>query len=357
VQLSCRRTRYRWLIFCLAELILLPPLVIVSTALGFVLVGASHMQPPFWHYVANGWKIPAFMTFLFGSGFAVYREMENRLQQRNRELQYAVQQEIASGEQQAQDLERAREIQRAFLPKDIAQVPGFEVVTAWEPARLVGGDYYEVIRLSDSKVGICIADVVGKGVSAALLMANVQATVRASASELATSSWLCSKVNGVLCSNLADDKFVTLLYGILDAQQHTLQYTNAGHIPPVAMRTSGSTEPLNDGGAVLRIFPGWKYEDAITRLAPGDRLFLFTDGITEAMRPEGREFGEAGLLSAVRAGKELSPSELNTHLLTRVNEFCNSQLHDDATLMVVAALEDNESCEGSNAEWSGIRFS
>jgi serine phosphatase RsbU (regulator of sigma subunit) len=75
------------------------------------------------------------------------------------------------------------------------------------------------------------------------------------------------------------------------------------------------------------------------------------------MRPDGQEFGEAGLLSAVRTGKDSSPSELKTHLLTRVNEFCNSQLHDDATLMVVAALEDSESCEGSNAEWSGIRFS
>jgi sigma-B regulation protein RsbU (phosphoserine phosphatase) len=186
-------------------------------------------------------------------------------------------------------------------------------------------------------------------------MANVQATVRAYASELATSSWLCSKVNGVLCSNLADDKFVTLFYGILDAQQHTLQYTNAGHLPPVVMRANGVAEQLSDGGAVLGVFPAWKYEDSIARLGPGDRILLFTDGITEAMRADGQEFGEAGLVRAARLGAELTLSDLKTDLLARVNQFCNSQLQDDATLMVIAAVESNDSHENSTAECSGMR--
>jgi sigma-B regulation protein RsbU (phosphoserine phosphatase) len=343
LRMSCRGAPYRWLVFLLVELILLPPLVIVSTAIGFVLLDSTRMQPPFWHYVANGWKIPAFMTFLFGTGFAVYRQMEDRLQRRNRELQQAVEMEIAGREQQEQDLERAREIQRALLPREIAQVAGFEVVAAWEPARVVGGDYYDVIRLSDTKLGICIADVVGKGVSAALLMANVQATVRAYASEFATSSWLCSKVNGVLCNNLAADKFVTLFYGVLDAGLHTLQYTNAGHLPPIVMHASGVAESLNGGGAVLGVFPGWKYEDGIIRLSPGDRLLLFTDGITEAMSADGQEFGEAGMLSAARRGADLAPSDLKSHMLVQVNQFCDSQLHDDATLMVIAALASENS--------------
>ena len=100
-----------------------------------------------------------------------------------------------------------------------------------------------------------------------------------------------------------------------------------------------------------------KYEDGITRLAPGDRLFLFTDGITEAMRSDGQEFGEAGLLNAARSGADLAPADLKTHLLARLNAFCNSQLHDDATLMVVAAVDLNESRESSTAEFSGIRLS
>ncbi len=357
IYLPVQRFPYNWMLFTWAEFCLIPPIFIVSTAVGFALFGPAHMTPPFWRYVATGWKVPALMCYLFGAAYNFHRQTRECLENRNRELQKVVESEIAGRELQEQDLERAREIQRALLPKDIAQVAGFEVVAAWEPARLVGGDYYDVIRLSDSKLGICIADVVGKGVSAALLMANVQATVRAYASEFATSSWLCSKVNGVLCSNLADDKFVTLFYGILDAQQHTLQYTNAGHLPPVVMRAAGAAEQLSNGGAVLGVFPGWKYEDGITRLAPGDRLFLFTDGITEAMRADGQEFGEAGVLRAARSGATLALSDLKTHLLERVNQYCNSQLHDDATLMVIAAVESNDSRASSTAECSGARSS
>ena len=245
--------------------------------------------------------------------------------------------EVASRELQEQDLERAREIQQALLPKEIAQVPGFEVAAAWEPARVVGGDYYDVIRLSPTKLGICIADVVGKGVSAALLMASTQATVRAYASETATPSWLCSRVNEVLCSNLAADKFVTLFYGVLDSERSTLHYTNAGHLPPLLLRSSGIVERLSVGGAVLGIFPGWKFEDASVQLDPGSRLLLYTDGITEAMRSDEEEFSESGLLEAARRGSALAPADLKSHLLATVNAFCNSQLHDDATLLLIAA--------------------
>ena len=357
IYLPAQRFPYDWMLFTWAEFCVIPPIFIVSTAVGFAFFSPAHMTPPFWRYVATGWKIPALMCYLFGAAYNFHRQTRECLESRNRELQQAVESEIAGRELQEQDLGRAREIQRALLPKEIAQVAGFEVVAAWEPARVVGGDYYDVIRLSDTKLGICIADVVGKGVSAALLMANVQATVRAYASELATSSWLCSKVNGVLCSNLADDKFVTLFYGILDAQQHTLQYTNAGHLPPVVMRANGVAEQLSDGGAVLGVFPAWKYEDSIARLGPGDRILLFTDGITEAMRADGQEFGEAGLLRAARLGAELTLSDLKTDLLARVNQFCNSQLQDDATLMVIAAVESNDSHESSTAECSGMRLS
>jgi sigma-B regulation protein RsbU (phosphoserine phosphatase) len=112
-------------------------------------------------------------------------------------------------EMQEQELQRAREIQQSLLPKEIPQLPGFQVAGAWLPARTVGGDYYDVMRLGENKIGVCIADVVGKGVSAALLMANVQATVRAFARESESPAWVCDRVNKVLCGNIADGKFVT----------------------------------------------------------------------------------------------------------------------------------------------------
>ena len=326
-----------WLIFGLAESCLIPSFFLVTVAIGFRLFGPAQMTPPFWRYVATGWKMPVLMAFLFGIAYNFFRRASERMEQRNRELQYAVEREVAGRELQEQDLERAREIQQALLPKEIAQVPGFEVVAAWEPARVVGGDYYDVIRLTDTKIAICIADVVGKGVSAALLMANVQASVRAYASPQATASWVCGRVNEVLCSNLAADKFVTLFYGILDAQARTLQYSNAGHLPPLLVRSDGSAYNLSEGGAVLGVFPDWNYTEGFAQLAPGDRLLLFTDGITEAARLDGEEFGESRVLKVVQAAAALSLGELKVSLLTEVNQFCNSHLHDDATLLLICA--------------------
>jgi phosphoserine phosphatase RsbU/P len=330
-----------WLLFGLAELCLIPLFFLATVAIGFVLFGPRYMTPPFWHYVESGWKMPVLMAAVFGIAYNFFRRASERMEQRNRELQDAVEREVAGRELQEQDLERAREIQQSLLPKEIAQVPGFEVIAAWEPARLVGGDYYDVIRLTGTKLAICIADVVGKGVSAALLMANVQATVRAYASEQAAPSWLCRRVNEVLCDNLAADKFVTLFYGILDAESRTFRYTNAGHLPPLLVRADGSCDKLSDGGAVLGVFRKWNYDDGLATLAPGDRLFLFTDGITEAARHDGEEFGEAGLLQAAQDGAAFSAGEMKTHLLAEVNRFCNSQLHDDATLLLIAAQATN----------------
>jgi phosphoserine phosphatase RsbU/P len=317
---------------------LIPLFFLAVVAIGIPLLGTQHMTGPVWHYVSTGWKIPLLMTFVLGVAYNFYRQASERLERRNRELEHAVEKEVAGRELQEQDLERAREIQQALLPKKIAQVPDFEVVAAWEPARVVGGDYYDVIRLSETKLGICIADVVGKGVSAALLMANVQATVRAYASEQAAPSWLCRRVNEVLCSNLATDKFVTLFYGILDAEARTLRYTTAGHLPPLLVHRDGGHEALREGGAVLGVFRDWSFREGLAQLRPGDRVFLFTDGITEAMRADGEEFGEAGVLRAAIAGDECSPVDVKERLLAAVNEFCNSQLHDDATLLLIATV-------------------
>jgi len=286
----------------------------------------------------DGWKFPAVATLVVGIVTELYQSTKDRLERRNVDLERAIETETAQREVQEQELERAREIQMNLLPKDIPQVAGFEIAGIWEPARTVGGDYFDVIRLSDTKVAICIADVVGKSVSAAFLMANVQATVRAFASESSSPAWLCGRVNSVLCSNIATGKFVTLFYGVLDAARGTLQYTNAGHLSPIRVTAAGHVQQLSSNGALLGVFPQWKFEEASLDLTAGDRLVLFTDGITEAMKPDGEEFGEERLVHLTRALAAEAPLALQNQLLSDVKKFCDSQLHDDATLVVVGAM-------------------
>jgi phosphoserine phosphatase RsbU/P len=215
----------------------------------------------------------------------------------------------------------------------------------------VGGDYFDVIKFSDTKLGICIADVVGKSVSAALLMANVQASVRAFASESVSPSALCARVNSVLCANIASGKFVTLFYGVLDSELQSFIYTNAGHLLPLLIRANCDVTELRNEGAVLGVFPEWKYDDSVIALNPGDRLLLFTDGITEAALPgSDEEFGELRLIASAQVHSEDSTTELKSRLLTDVKDFCASQLRDDATLVVVSALPSSPTTWKGTAE-------
>ena len=327
-----------WLTYLLLLLVFTPVAVVLSTTVIYF-VTFSAPRSPLVAVLKGSWKFPFVATVIFGIVAQIYYATKTRLERSNRELQQTVHLEIAQRELQAQELERAREIQQALMPKQIPQIPGFDIAGAWEPARVVGGDYFDVIKLSENKLGICIADVVGKSVSAALLMANVQATVRAFASDAASPAWLCNRVNSVLCNNIASGKFVTLFYGVLDANRRTLAYTNAGHLHPILVNGSRSVQQLENGGALLGVFPEWKYEDSIAQLAPGDRLLLFTDGITEAAKPDGEEFGEQRLIDAATSLAKRSSAELRDQLLTEAKGFCDSQLQDDATLIVVGVSE------------------
>ncbi len=293
-----------------------------------------------WQILSSGWKFPFMATMIVGISTQLYRRMRERLESSNRELRQKVELDAAERDLREKELQQAREIQQSLLPKQIPQVPGFEIEGAWEPARVVGGDYFDVIRLSETKLGICIADVVGKSVSAALLMANVQASVRAFASESVTPSALCSRVNSVLCSSISTGKFVTFFYGVLDAERQTFEYTNAGHLHPLVLRPGGDVQELTNGGAVLGVFPDWQYKDSWLQFHPGDRLLLFTDGITEASLQDGEEFGEERLVEGARRHHEKSTVDLKALLLAEVKQYCSYQLQDDATLIVVSALPE-----------------
>lgn len=325
---------YNWLIFLPVLLVLVLPVYLISSALVWAI--APPAPQTYLHLIRTGWKLPYLVTFVFGVLAFLYQTTKEQLERRNAELQQTMDAGAARLELQEQELQRAEEIQRSLLPKQIPQIPGFEVAAAWLPARTVGGDYFDVLRLGDHRLGVCIADVVGKGVSAALLMANVQAAVRAFASDSESPARLCAKVNGLLCENIATGKFVTFLYAVLDGESHTIQYCNAGHLYPILV-SSASVRTLEPGGAVLGVFPDWQYEDATVELRAGDRLFLFTDGITEASDTGGNEFEEARIAAFAKDNRALSAHELNSCLLAEASAFCRNQFQDDATLLVIAA--------------------
>jgi len=326
---------YDLLIFLTVLLVLTTPIYLIATVVVWLI--APPYPQTLSHPITTGWKFPFLVTFVFGVLSFSYHSTKERLERRNIELQQTVERGTARLEMQEHELERAREIQQSLLPKKIPQLPGFEVAGAWQPASTVSGDYYDVLRLGDHRLGICIADVVGKGVSAALLMANVQAAVRAFASDSESPAQVCGKVNTLLHENIATGKFVTFFYGILDGEMRTFQYSNAGHLYPILV-SGGSSRMLEQGGAVLGVFPAWTYEDSMIEMRTGDRLLLFTDGITEASNANGEEFGDAGIATFALANRSLSAKDLNSRLLSQVTLYCGAQFRDDATLLVIAAL-------------------
>ncbi len=309
--------------------------VTLSTLVVFLV--SAEGQGDFKYFLSTGWKFPAVANMIFGMAVFIYQETKRHLEERNRQLERTVELGAIERELDAAELKQAREIQEGLLPKELPQLTEFEITGAWEPAQLVGGDYYDVIRLGKDKLAICIADVVGKGISAALLMANVQASVRAFASETVSPSYVCSRINSVLCANLASGKFVTLFYGVLDASSRILQYTNAGHLRPILIGGDGKLKHLENGGALLGVFPDWKYENSTIELDPGDLFMAFTDGITEAMDRDGEEFGEERLIQVAKNTGQQSIEDLKAQLLGSVQEFCNFQMRDDATLILIAA--------------------
>lgn len=324
---------YDWIIFLVLLCILTVPVYLLSTVIVWLIAPPS--AQPLSHLITSGWKMPFLITIVYGLMNFLHGRSKARLERRNVELQRMVQAGAARLEIQDEELQRAREIQMSLLPKDIPQLPGFEVASAWQPARAVGGDYFDVLKLGESRLAICIADVSGKGVPAALLMANVQASLRASVRDLDSPARVCSIINGILCESIAADRFVTFFCGVLDSASHTFRYCNAGHPYPVLV-SSSTVRTLDQGGAVLGVFPAWTYQQSSVDLRSGDRLLLFTDGITEAEGPHGEEFGMERVAAFAKTHAANSAGRMNQQLLAQVTEFCGAQFRDDATLLVLA---------------------
>jgi phosphoserine phosphatase RsbU/P len=251
----------------------------------------------------------------------------------------ARQEAILHLQEQEREIAEAKAIQEKLLPREIPQMAGYELASAWQSAGLVGGDSFDILPLGEETLAICIADVAGKGMPAALLMSNLQAAVRGLSSLSVAPNLLCSRLNSLIYRNTASDRFITFFYAQLDGATRRLAYVNAGHNAPFVVRSDGSHERLRDGGAVLGVFPSRNYQMGSAQLSSGDRVILFTDGVTEACSSEGEEFGEARLLHLLEDHRALSADELQAKILAVVAEFCGGRWRDDATLLVLAVGE------------------
>ena len=261
----------------------------------------------------------------------------------NATLLATVRSEIAAGrerrrrtEDDRRELDEARRIQRKLLPTSVPQIEGCEISTHWQPAAGVGGDCYDAIGFGPSRIALSIADVVGKGIPAALLMSNLQAAVRAFATEAARPAELCQQVNRILCGRIAEGRFISFFYCVADTTLGTLTYSNAGHYAPMLVRADGTVERLTQGGAVLGVFGDAAYEQGQVSTTSGDRVIFFTDGVTEARNSNEEEFGEERLLAAAIANRGCSAPALQARLSEEVAAFTSDTFQDDATLIVLA---------------------
>jgi serine phosphatase RsbU (regulator of sigma subunit) len=232
------------------------------------------------------------------------------------------------------EFQQALEIQQSLLPKELPRFAEIELAALWQPARTVAGDYYDVLVFNDRKFGVCIADVAGKGMPAAMLMSNLQAAVNAIADADLPPHSVCQKVARVVRTNLAGGKFVSFFYALFDLDAMTIRYCNAGHNPPLLLRSNGERLSLEKGGPVFaRMMSGGTYTDQVVRLQDGDRLVLFTDGVTEARGENDEDFGEERLAEIVRSAP-YGAREIRTAILEAIETFASGKLLDDVTLLV-----------------------
>ena len=231
------------------------------------------------------------------------------------------------------ELKIAAEIQRALAPERQYQGAGFEIAAASVPCRAIGGDFFDYFDLPDAAFGFALGDVSGKGPPAALLAAEIQGILAAHSYSGSTPADTLSRVNDVLTRRPIDARFATAWYGVLSSAG-CLTYCNAGHNPPLLVGTYGLRR-LERGGLIVGAFKQATFEEEMVQLDPGDVLVVFSDGITEALNPDGEEFGEERLLSCVKANPELAPTALLERLLDTVHQFTTSAVqNDDLTLLV-----------------------
>lgn len=229
----------------------------------------------------------------------------------------------------------AKEIQLNILPKQIPAIEGYDIFAINIPAKEVGGDYYDFITLSENKIAFCLGDITGKGLPAAMLMANLQATLRGQALTQKNVSDNIKNSNMLLFNSTAENRFATLFYGELDFVNNTITYCNAGHDAPLSLVKNNITR-LTAGGLLMGCFDFAEFEQKDKQFEPEELILIFSDGVTEAMNSNHEEFGEEKLITIVKSNKDLKVKELIEKIVAEVRVHSSTdEQSDDITLLAI----------------------
>jgi serine phosphatase RsbU (regulator of sigma subunit)/predicted enzyme related to lactoylglutathione lyase len=240
----------------------------------------------------------------------------------------------------AHELEIAKQVQARLFPQTLPLLRTLDYAGVCIQAREVGGDYYDFLNLGKDQVGLVIGDIAGKGIAAALLMANLQANLRSQCViALDQPQRLLRSVNELFYENTADSAYATLFFAEYDDKSQRLRYANCGHLSALLLRNDMSLERLNSTGTVLGLFKEWDCSIRESQICPGDTLALYTDGVSESFNAAGEEFGEERLVEALRRHRELSSTALLAAIVDEVRQFSSLEQHDDITLIVARCRE------------------
>ena len=288
-------------------------------------------------------------------GVMLIEEAENGLRFRSRRLEIIngiaqqaalaiqndlLQQEMVVRERLETEVQLARQIQQTFIPQSLPNHPTWQFAARWRTARQVGGDFYDVIELPNNKLGLFIADVADKGMPAALFMALTRTLVRAAVIETNSPAEALRRVNDLLLPDTKQGMFVTAVYGVLDMDTDEFTYVNAGHNPPLWVKTNGEIEKLTRTAIALGVMEQPNMQERAISLSLGDKLLLYTDGLTEAFSADGDLFGDARLMKALIATQSHTSDEVLVAVEEHLNEFIGLvPLGDDLTMLAIRRME------------------
>jgi len=228
----------------------------------------------------------------------------------------------------------ARDIQRGLLPETVPSLAGFDIAVTNQPCYEVGGDYYDFMTLGPEKLLVVIADVEGKGISSAMIMSNVQATLHALAPSLQSLKTLAESLNHMILASTRGGKYLTMFLGLIDIPRKAIDYINCGHVPPVVVRTEGEPANLTEGGMVVGLFDDVHYNTGQLDFRTGDVLVLCTDGITESMDEAQEEYGTERLTGCVQAAIAQNATEIVNAVNSEVSEFSRKGTHLDDKVVI-----------------------